>query len=130
MKLSETTLLLRQIATLDNRKVNDEVIAAWHEVIGQLPFDIAKEALKLAQQDASVKYLEPRHIFGWAKEAAFRLDRNKLSDQVQNLRGTPEPNCKHDIKVNSCKSCCKELSKMLHLTSDDLHNWAKVNIYA
>jgi hypothetical protein len=130
MKLSETTFLLKQIATLDNRKVNDEVIAAWHEVIGQLPFDIAKEALKLAQQDSSVKYLEPRHIFGWAKEAAFRLDRTKPNEQVQNLRGTPEPSCKHGIKVNSCKRCCRDLAKMLYLTSEDLHNWAKVNIYA
>lgn len=130
MTLSETKALLDSIAALDNRKVTAESLNAWHEVIGQLPFEIAKEALKLAQQDSTIKYLEPRHIFGWAKEAAFRLDRTKPNEQVQNLRGTPEPSCKHGIKVNSCKPCCKDLAKMLHLTSEDLHNWAKVNIYA
>lgn len=129
MKLTETTELLRNIAAVDNRKVNDEVIQAWHQILGQIPFDIAKEALKLAQQDATIKYLEPRHIFGWAKEAAFRLDGNKVV-QAENLRGTPEPYCKHDKKILSCKECCRELGKMSHLTSDDLNAWAKVNIYA
>jgi len=130
MILSETKALLDSIAALDNRKVTAESLNAWHEVIGQLPFEIAKEALKLAQQDSTIKYLEPRHIFGWAFEAEFRLDRTKPNEQVQNLRGTPEPSCNHGIKVNSCKACCRDLAKMLHLTSEDLHNWAKVNIYA
>lgn len=130
MNKIETKAILDSIAAIDNRKVTPEIVEAWHEIIGQLPFDIAKEALKLAQQDSQVKYLEPRHIFGWAKEAAFRLDRHKPNDQLQNLRGTPEPNCKHAITVSSCKECCSALSKMLHLTSDDLHAWAKVNVYA
>lgn len=128
MILTETKALLDSIAAIDNRKVTAESLNAWHMVIGQIPFDIAKEALKLAQQDATIKYLEPRHIFGWAKEAAFRLDRNKVV-QAENLRGTPEPYCKHDKKIVSCKECCRELAKMSHLTSDDLHAWAKVNIY-
>jgi hypothetical protein len=128
MKLTETTELLRSIAAIDNRKVNDEVIQAWHQILGQIPFDIAKEALKLAQQDASIKYLEPRHIFGWAKEAAFRLDRNKVVE-AEVLRGSPEPTCKHDKKLLSCKECCRELSKQSHLISQDLHAYAKENIY-
>jgi hypothetical protein len=128
MKLTETIELLKLISAIDNRKVNDEVSQAWHQILGQIPFDIAKEALKLAQQDATIKYLEPRHIFAWAKEAAFRLDRNKVV-QAENLRGVPEPFCKHDKKVLSCKDCCRGLSKMSHLGSDDLHAWAKVNIY-
>ena len=129
MNISETKSLLDAISAIDNRKVTAEVVDAWHQILGQIPNDIAREALKLAQQDASIKYLEPRHIFGWAKEAAFRLDRNKVV-QAENLRGTPEPYCKHDRKILSCKECCRELSKMAHLTSDDLHAWAKANIYA
>lgn len=128
MQKVETIAILEQIAALDNRKISQEVIDAWHNVIGQIPFDIAKEALKLAQQDASIKYLEPRHIFGWAKEAAFRLDRNKVM-QAEVLRGSPEPTCKHHKKIMSCDDCCRELAKHHHLIADDLHAFAKENIY-
>jgi hypothetical protein len=129
MNISETKSLLDAISAIDNRKVTAEVVDAWHQILGQIPNDIAKEALKLAQQDASIKYLEPRHIFAWAKEAAFRLDRNKVVE-AEVLRGTPEPTCKHDKKLLSCGTCCRELSKQSHLISEDLHAYAKANIYA
>lgn len=130
MLISETKEILRKIALIDNRKVSPEVIEAWHGVIGAIPYEIAQEALKLAQQDATIKYLEPRHIFAWSKEAAFRLDRTKPDQQVPNLRGTPEPLCRHDRKLLSCKECCRALSKMEHLTAEDLTSWAQSNIYA
>ena len=112
MKLSETTLLLRQIATLDNRKVNDEVIAAWHDVIGQLPFDIAKEALRLAQQDSTVKYLEPRHIISWSKEASFRMNREMPEDLLVTA-SDPAPVCEHGKSLPLCLPCCRDVSKSL-----------------
>lgn len=132
MLKTETKQLLDQIATIDNRKVTPETIEAWHLVIGQIPFDIAKEALKLAQQDASVKYLEPRHIFSWAKEAAFRLDKNKMPEDVKQTGFAPQPICKdHNLPILSCKPCCHRLHKFQQAHGGaDLHSFAKAEIYA
>jgi hypothetical protein len=130
MNKIETKHVLDLISALDNRKVTPETIEAWHGVIGHIPFDIAKEALKLAQQDATIKYLEPRHIFGWAKEAAFRLDRQKPKVEETFVK-VPQPICKaHSLPVMSCNPCCRELSKQEHLSSAQLLLWAKANIYA
>jgi hypothetical protein len=130
MNKIETKHVLDLISALDNRKVTPETIEAWHGVIGHIPFDIAKEALKLAQQDATIKYLEPRHIVGWAKEAAFRLDREKPKQEPEQFVKVEQPTCKHLIPVMKCNPCCRELSKQEHLTSAQLLLWAKANIYA
>jgi len=130
MQISETKEILRQVALIDNRKVNEETIEAWHRVIGHIPFEIAQEALKLAQQDASIKYLEPRHIVGWSREAAFRLDRNKPQQPEQFVK-VEQPTCRaHKRKILSCAPCCREMSKQMHLTTPALVVWAKQNIYA
>lgn len=130
MKTTETQEILRQVAVVDNRKVTPETLEAWHNIIGRIPFDIAKEALRLAQQDATIKYLEPRHIVGWAKEAAFRLDRDRPKQDPEQFVKVDQPTCKHQIPVMSCNPCCRELSKQEHLTSAQLLLWAKENIYA
>lgn len=130
MKTTETQEILRQVAVVDNRKVTPETLEAWHNIIGRIPFDIAKEALRLAQQDATIKYLEPRHIVGWAKEAAFRLDRDKPKQEAEVFVKVDQPTCKHQIPVMSCNPCCRELSKQTHLTDAQLLLWARENIYA
>ena len=132
MNKIETKSILDTIAAIDNRKVTPEVIEAWHSVIGQIPFEIAKEALKLAQQDASIKYLEPRHIFGWAKEAAFRLDKNKMPEDVKQTGFAPQPTCRdHNKPILSCKPCCHRIHKYQQTYGDaDLHSFAKAEIYA
>jgi hypothetical protein len=128
MNLTETKKILVQVAAIDNRKLNDDVANAWHGIIGFMPYEIAVEALRLAQQDVSVKYLEPRHIVGWAKEAAFRLDREKPKP-VETTQGIPEPTCKHGEKLLTCKPCCKELSDRSDMTTPQLLVYAKQNIW-
>jgi hypothetical protein len=131
MQLTETKEIIRQVALVDNRKVSTDTIEAWHNIIGRIPFDIAQEALKLAQQDASIKYLEPRHIVAWAKEAAFRLDRHKPKAPQQEFVKVEQPNCRaHGLPVLSCRPCCREMSKHDDLTPPALLAWAKQNIYA
>lgn len=130
MKTTETQEILRQVAAVDNRKVTPETLEAWHNIIGRIPFDIAKEALKLAQQDATIKYLEPRHIVGWAKEAAFRLDRQKPKQDSEEFVKVDQPTCKHQIPVMRCNPCCRQLSHQRHLTDAQLLMWARENIYA
>lgn len=131
MLRTETQDLLRQIAAVDNRKITNETIEAWHGIIGAIPFEIAKEALKLAQSDATIKYLEPRHIVGWAKEAAFRLDRQKPKVEEQ-LVGSPQPKCKdHGKAILTCDPCCHRLHKYSEQSGGNgLSTFAKANIYA
>lgn len=109
MLITDTKDLLRQIAAIDNRKVTPETVAAWHQIIGVLPADVATEALKLAQADASIKYLEPRHLMGWAKEAAFRLDRNEMPVDLQVTESSPPPKCEHGKSLPLCLPCCRKL---------------------
>lgn len=109
MNKTETQEILRRVAVVDNRKVGPETLDAWHDIIGAIPFDIAKEALLLAQKDATIKYLEPRHVYGWAKEAAFRLDR-KIRPVQEQVISSPAPKCKHEKSLPMCAPCCKELA--------------------
>tara|TARA_R110000796_G_scaffold88154_1_gene189688 strand:+ start:702 stop:1100 length:399 start_codon:yes stop_codon:yes gene_type:complete len=131
MQISETTEMLKRISAVDNRKVTPQTVEAWHDIIGRVPLDIATEALKLAQQDPSVRYLEPRHIMGWVKEAAFRLDRNK-PEKVEVKRGTPQPRCKdHDTLILECDPCSHRLMKWEEAHgSKGIHDFALAEIYA
>lgn len=131
MNKIETKSILDTIAAIDNRKLTTDTIEAWHNIIGRIPFDIAQEALKLAQQDATIKYLEPRHIVAWAKEAAFRLDRQKPKEEPAKYEYAPQPTCRaHQLPLLSCRPCCREMSKQDNLTPPALLAWAKENIYA
>ena len=123
--------MLKRISAVDNRKVTPQTVEAWHDIIGRVPLDIATEALKLAQQDPSVRYLEPRHIMGWVKEAAFRLDRNK-PEKVEVKRGTPQPRCKdHDTLILECDPCSHRLMKWEEAHgSKGIHDFALAEIYA
>lgn len=109
MLITETKEILRQVATIDNRKVTPEVIEAWHNIIGFMPVEIAQEALRLAQSDSTLKYLEPRHLVGWAREAAFRLDRNHMPADLKVTESWPPPRCKHDKALPLCLPCCREV---------------------
>jgi len=130
MNITETRTILEKVAAIDNRKVTPESLDAWHDIIGAIPFDIAKQALKLAQQDSSVKYLEPRHIMGWAKEAAFRLDKEKPK-APESITGDPMPLCRdHSKPILACDPCCHRLYKWQESNgAEGLHTFAKASIY-
>jgi hypothetical protein len=130
MLISETQEILRRVAAVDNRKVTAETVEAWNSIIGRIPFDIAKEALTLAQQDSTIKYLEPRRIVGWAKEAAFRLDRAKPKPAEGDFQKIDQPVCRtHTLPIMSCRPCCRQMSQQ-DLNPPQLLLWAKQNIYA
>jgi len=131
MQISETKELLRQISLVDNRKITPDTIEAWHGIIGAIPFEIARSALKLAQQDSSIRYLEPRNIIAWSKEAAFRLDRNKPKDE-EVLIGSVMSVCrKHQMPIMKCDPCCHSLHKFQEANgSSGLERFAQSEIYA
>lgn len=150
MNLNETKMILRDIALIDNRKLDEAVAQAWHAIIGQMTYEVAQEALKLARQDASIGYLEPKHLVAWGKEANHRLNRNQIPEDVAQVAYAPEPNCKaHGLRITTCDECCRAVAakadswNMFEVPSaangwndkmwehsGKLHAWAKQNIYA
>lgn len=130
MNMMETKELLQEISAIDKRQVTPETVAAWQGILTAIPFEIAKEAHKLARRDATINYLEPRHIVFWAKEAAYKLDRESKKQEDQVFQGTPEPLCRaHQKRVTHCGICTRRLYEMNHLHDAALLVWAKQNIF-
>ena len=131
MLISDTKELLRQIALVDNRKVMPETIEAWHNIIGGIPFEIATQALKMAQQDSTIRYLEPRNIISWSKEAAFRLDRDNPKAE-EPVNSSPQPRCReHNELILSCGPCCRLLNDYEQGNGQTgIDRFAKAEIYS
>lgn len=131
MNKAETGELLVAIAAIDNRKITQQVVDGWAEILRHIPLDVALEAHRMARKNESIGYLEPKHIIGFAKEAAFALDRQKPKEEPAPYMIVPQPTCRrHNKKILSCDPCCHEMSKQRHLTDAQLLLWAKQNIYA
>lgn len=105
---SEVKLLLADVAAIDNRRVSDETVIAWHAVVGHLSLRVASRALVLARQDERVDYLEPRHIVARARDARVLIDEatDYRADEA-GWRSDPQPTCRaHDVAITKCLPCC------------------------
>lgn len=109
MQLTETKDLLKSVAAVDNRTVTAETVTAWHDILKNLNFEVAKEGLRLAHQDASIRYLEPRHIISWSKEASFRMNR-EMPEDLLITDSDPAPVCEHGKSLPMCLPCCRALA--------------------
>lgn len=131
MNKIETKQLLEEISAVDKRQITPEMIEMWSQILGHIPLDIAKQAHIMARKDQSMTYLEPKHIVGWAREAAYALDRKKPKTEDEVKRGDPEPICRaHSKKITQCLACCRRLAPMADETAAKILVWAKENIYA
>jgi hypothetical protein len=111
MNLNEAKQLLTEVAAIDNRKLSDQTANAWQSVLRDIPLEIAKEALHLARRDDRISWMEPKHIYSWAKDAAIKLDRAKPI-VIEQIKGSQQPLCKaHSALLLSCIPCCKELHR-------------------
>lgn len=61
MNIQETNDLLVQIQVIDNRQVGDITVIEWHELVGDLDFREASEAVRLHFRESDA-YLKPRHV--------------------------------------------------------------------
>jgi hypothetical protein len=131
MNMTETKQLMEEISAIDGRKLTPETVAAWQGILCNIPLDIASEAHKLARRDDRINYLEPRHIVSWAKEAAYKLDRDAPKEKIE-FKGTPMPICKeHGVGLLTCDPCCHRLYKYEEARGvDTLHDFARREIYA
>lgn len=135
MQIREVAELLKLVAAIDNRKVTPELVEAWHSVIGFMPFDVAKEALAMARKDDRVNWLEPKHLVSWARDAAFKLDREENAPLPESVVGaktfTPQPICReHGQKIMSCIPCQRMLKSMADEPQAKILAYAKQNLFA
>jgi hypothetical protein len=134
MQKLETERLVRKLAVLDNRQVNDGVVDGWHELVGHLSTQVAELALRKARQDVNINWVEPKHVLAKAHEAARELNEEatRLARQAEeNGTGAPEPKCaEHGLRITTCKDCCLTIyRKSLELPADRLHSWCVGNVY-
>lgn len=131
MNMLEAKALMEEIAAVDGRKLTPETVATWQGILGSMPLDVAREAHKMARRDDRVNYLEPKHIVSWAREAAFKLDKDNPKAE-EKVEGSPMPTCKaHNKRILTCDPCCHRLHKYLEVRGlDTLHDFAKREIYA
>lgn len=81
MNLEETDRLLTLIQNVDKRKIDDATVLVWHEIIGDLPFADAVEAVTSHFRE-STAYLMPAHIVAGAREIdrlRIRAERERLA---------------------------------------------------
>lgn len=132
MNKAEVKLLLADVAAIDNRRVSEETVTAWHAVLGHLSLPVAQRALIMARQDEKVEYLEPRHIVSRARDARMAMDAQSHSRALEEAtwRSDPEPVCvPHDLRITKCDKCCALLAKHTDgMTADMRHRWAMQNI--
>lgn len=126
----DTERLVRKVAVLDNRVVNEAVIDAWHEVVGHIAYEVAERALVKARQDPNVPYLEPRHVLAKCREAIMELNDEHRTPE-ERWHSDPEPVCRpHSVNITKCVECCSVLSaRAKEFPREDLHGWAVANLY-
>jgi hypothetical protein len=134
MLKTETERLVRKLAVLDNRTVNDGVVDAWHELVAHLSYQVAELAVRKARQDVTINWVEPKHVLAKAHDAARELNeeaRRLAREAEENGTGAPEPKCaEHGLRITTCKDCCLTIyRKSLELPADRLHSWAVGNVY-
>ena len=61
MNIDKTAELLAEIQLIDNRHVDEEVIVSWHELVGDLDFSIAREAVILHRRERT-EWMTPAHV--------------------------------------------------------------------
>jgi hypothetical protein len=155
MQLNETKELLKEVAAVDNRKIEPETLQVWHGYLQHIRYDVAKEALRLARLDDRVSYLEPKNIISWVSQAGHNIGKSSSGEiptkgicvhrmDVQFCQDCcakagrsarkpdPQPNCRdHGMPLLSCNACCKTLWKYTQANGfEGLHAFAKKNIYA
>ena len=111
MNKLETERLVRKLAVLDNRTVNDGVVEAWYELVGKLSYEVAELSLLKVRQDASISWVEPKHVLAKSRDAITEINdaRAKAEKQAEGeYKSSPQPKClAHGLLIVSCVDCCK-----------------------
>lgn len=133
MNIAESKHILEQVSAIDNRKLSNELVAAWHKIIGHIDYTVAERALLLARRDPAIQYLEPKHIIAKTRDAIIELndERRKNDFGEESWKSEPIPVCReHGERITQCKPCVRRLmTEARNLYGNQLHQWAIQNIY-
>lgn len=89
MNIQETNALLARIQVIDNRQIGDSTVLAWHELVGDLDYDAAVEAVRLHFRE-STAYLVPAHV-RHGVERILLAGLGAREDEFGNLLDVDEP---------------------------------------
>lgn len=111
MTKTELKELMEYLSMIDNRQLTPEKLQVWFDLIGYLDFDIAKEAVLLAQRESSISYVEAKHVIAFAHQIKERLKSQKqrqeqLTDK-KDFISSPMPKCHHGKGLLFCDVCCR-----------------------
>jgi len=85
----EVAKLLTIVSTVDNRKVAEETVLGWYELIGDIDYDVALEAVRMHQKE-SAEWLMPAHVRANSKRVRDARDRQHRIDE--SLKALPVEN--------------------------------------
>lgn len=133
MNLKEAKSLLDEVAAIDNRKLSPELVTAWHKIVGHVDYSVAQRALVLARRDATVTYLEPKHIVAKVPLAIAELNaeqRDRESEE-KGWKSEPIPVCReHQLPITKCQDCIQRLMREGRgMYGTQLHEWAIKHLY-
>jgi hypothetical protein len=94
MNVQQVTAVLTKIQALDNRQVDELTITAWTEMIGDLEYRDALDAVARHFRD-STSYLQPAHVRGLALSIARDRGARGVGTDTSNraLRRCPWSSC-------------------------------------
>ena len=112
MNKTATLQILEFMKQTDNRQVTDEVVSVWHDIIGWLTFDVAKEAVIACMADETIRRIEPKHVVAVSKRIMERREaeaRRTRQADPQPYQSTPMPVCRaHGKGIIQCDACCRK----------------------
>ena len=124
MNKTEVAKLLTRASAVDNRIVTEETVEAWYEILGDVYYPAAVDAVN-EHFKTSTEYLLPGHIVAGARRSQERLEREKKRQDILNpsselnlsleesaeRRRQPIPECEHGVSIVRCDPCCKRLAE-------------------
>jgi hypothetical protein len=124
MNKVDVAKLLTRASAVDNRVVTEETVEAWYEILCDVYYPAAVDAIN-EHFKTSTEYLLPGHIVAGAKRSLERLEREKKREEMldpasernlsleqsSELRRQPIPTCEHGVTIVRCDPCCKRLAE-------------------
>jgi hypothetical protein len=114
MQKTETAELVEWVSVVDRREVTPQLVAAWHEIIGFLDYEVAKQALLEVQRDSDIRFIEPKHIVAFSYKIKERTKREQSiyrELETDGTWGSPMPKCVHGKGLLYCDPCCHAAAK-------------------
>ena len=106
MNRSEIALLLGLAAARDNRRVDEVMVAAWHEDLADLDFADAREALRRHYRESTERVM-PAHIRQLVR--AIRRERRGAPHEIRALPSRFEPDATRSVRVREGVARCREV---------------------